>query len=400
MRTRSLQSPPPTASPPVRSTVAWSAMLMVATLVVGAGAGCEKSHAVEGEGAAGSNPAGEAARDFIHYDPGKAPLGFIKIETVTESAPGTAVSLPAHVSLDEDHTQRVASPIDGRAVSILVKVGDKVRAGQPLVLLSSPNVGLLQADAQKANSDALISQKAVERVHALKAEGAIAEKDVAQAEADLRKAKADQARAVAQLRALGVSASDPSVNVSLRAQISGVVVERNVLLGQEVRADQATPLLTISSLDSIWVLGDLYEQDLSLVTPDAPVTITAPAYPGETFSGRIKNIGEVIDPATRTVKVRCVADNPGHRLKAEMFARVNVQAPAGHKVITVPSKAILNDGDKFLVIVASEGITFRIRRVAVGPEMDGQARILSGLVPGEKIVTDGAIFMRREIDSQ
>jgi multidrug efflux pump subunit AcrA (membrane-fusion protein) len=95
-----------------------------------------------------------------------------------------------------------------------------------------------------------------------------------------------------------------------------------------------------------------------------------------------------------------VADNSGHRLKAEMFARMNVQGQPGHKVITVPSKAILNDGDKFMVIVASEGITFRIRRVAVGPDLDGQTRILSGLVPGEKIVTDGAIFMRREIDSQ
>jgi cobalt-zinc-cadmium efflux system membrane fusion protein len=361
--------------------------------------GCEKGHAADPEGATGG-AAAEGARDFIHYEPGAAPLGFIKIATVTESALGTSVSLPARVSFDEDHTQRVASPIDGRVASLLVKVGDKVRVGQPLVLLSSPNVGLLQADAQKAESDLTVSQKSVERVHKLQAEGAIADKDVAQAEADLRKAKSDHARATAQLRALGVSPSDPSVNVAVRAQIAGVVVERNVLVGQEVRADQATSLLTISSLDSIWVLGDLYEQDLALVENDAPVSITVPAYPGETFPGRIKNIGEVIDPNTRTVKVRCVADNAGHRLKAEMFARVNVQSQPGHKVITVPSKAILNDGDKFMVVVASEGITFRMRRVAVGPDLDGQTRILSGLVPGEKIVTDGAIFMRREIDSQ
>ena len=186
----------------------------------------------------------------------------------------------------------------------------------------------------------------------------------------------------------------------MRAQLPGVVIERNVLVGQEVRADQATPLITISSLDTVWVLADLYEQDLSLVEDDAPVTITVPAYPADTFSGRVKHIGEVVDANTRTVKVRCIAENPGHRLKPEMFARVNVQGKAGHKVILVPSKAILNDGEKFLVVVASEGITFRVRHVTVGPDIDGRARILSGLTIGEKIVTDGAIFMRREIESQ
>jgi len=379
----------PQTSPQILAT-----LLVATALLIGA---CGKSHSAEPEAAA---VAAEGARDFIHYQPGSAPLSFLKIEPVTESGLGTSVAMPARISFDEDHTQRVGSPIDGRATSILVKVGDKVRAGQPLVLLSSPSVGQLQADAQKAESDLTVAQKAVERVHKLQADGAIADKDVALAEADLRKAKSDHARTGAQLKSLGISATDPSVNVALRAQVSGVVIERNVLLGQEVRADQATPLLTISSLDSVWVLADLYEQDLSLVEEDAPVTITVPAYPSETFTGRVKHIGEVVDASTRTVKVRCVAENPGHRLKPEMFARVNVQGKPGHKVILVPSKAILNDGEKFLVVVASEGITFRVRRVTVGPDLDGRVRILSGLTVGEKIVTDGAIFIRREIESQ
>ena len=371
-------------------------VMAVAWLGLGALGACEKGHA-EAEPASGG---GEAARDFIQYQPGNAPQSFLKIESVTESGIGTSASMPARISFDEDHTQRVASPIDGRATSILVKVGDKVRPGQPLVLLSSPNVGQLQADAQKADSDLSVAQKGVDRAHKLQADGAIAEKDVALAEADLRKARSDQARTTAQLRALGISATDPSVNLALRAQLSGVVVERNVLVGQEVRADQGTPLVTISSLDTVWVLADLYEQDLSLVDDDAPATITVPAYPAEAFPGRVKHIGEVVDPTTRTVKVRCVAENPGHRLKPEMFARVNVHGKPGHKVITVPIKAIMNDGDKYMVIVASEGIAFRMRRVTVGPEVDGRVRILSGLTVGEKIVTDGAIFMRREIESQ
>jgi cobalt-zinc-cadmium efflux system membrane fusion protein len=359
---------------------------------------CSRGHGEES--AEKSENGGEGTRDFVRYNPGSAPLDFIKVETVAETAGATSVSLPGRVSFDEDRTQRVASPIDGRAVSLRVKLGDKVRAGQPLIELSSPNVGQLQADAQKAMSDLALAQKATERVHKLQGEGAVAEKDVAQTENDLRKAKSDSARTTAQLKALGVSPSDPAVNVALRAQIAGIVVERNVLVGQEVRADQASPLLTISSLDTVWVQADAYEQDLSLVAEGDAVTIRVPAYPGETFAGTVGHIGEVVDPTTRTVKIRCVADNKSHRLKPEMFARVDVLNAAGHKLILVPAPAVLNDGDKSIVIVASEGNVFRARRVEVGPEVDGKVRILGGLRPGERIVTDGAIFMKREIESQ
>jgi cobalt-zinc-cadmium efflux system membrane fusion protein len=368
----------------------------VAAALLALAPACSKNHGEEAEKSEGA----EGTKDFVRYNPGSAPLDFIKVETVAETSGATSVTLPGRVSFDEDHTQRVASPIDGRAVSILAKLGDKVKAGQALIELSSPNVGQLQADAQKAMSDLALAEKAMERVHKLQGEGAVAEKDVAQAETDFRKAKSDSARTTAQLKALGVSASDPAVNVALRAQIGGVVVERNVLVGQEVRADQASPLVTISSLDSVWVLADAYEQDLSLVSEGDSVTIRVPAYPGETFAGKVGHVGDVVDPATRTVKVRCLADNKAHRLKPEMFAKVDVMNAAGHKIILVPAQAVLNDGDKSIVIVASEGNVYRARRVEVGPEVEGKVRLLSGLRPGEKIVTDGAIFMKREIDSQ
>jgi cobalt-zinc-cadmium efflux system membrane fusion protein len=379
--------------PVISKAVALTALPL---LLAAGGAGCGKSQGEEGE----KSQASDRVRDFIRYDPGHEPLDFIKIETVKETAGATSVSLPGRVAFDEDRTQRVASPIDGRAVSILVKLGDKVKAGQPLVQMSSPNVGQIQADAQKAMSDLTLAEKAMDRVRKLQADGAVAEKEVAAAEGDLRKARSDSGRTTAQLKALGISASDPAVNVALRAQIAGVVVERNLLVGQEVRADQATPLITVSSLDTVWVLGDAYEQDLGLVAEGDPVSITVPAYPGQVFPGKVTHVGDVVDSTTRTVKIRCVADNPGHKLKPEMFAKVDVRNTSGRKFMTIPSKAVLTEGDKSVVIVATEGNVFRTRRVDVGPEMDGQMRILGGISPGEKVVTDGAIFMKREIESQ
>jgi cobalt-zinc-cadmium efflux system membrane fusion protein len=356
---------------------------------------CSKSH-----GETEASGSGEKPHDFIRYDPNHAPHDFIKIETVQEGSGASTISLPGRVSFDEDHTQRVASPIDGRAVAILVKAGDRVRAGQPLIQLSSPSVGQIQADAQKAQSDLSVAEKASERVHKLQAEGAVAEKEVAQVEGELRKARSDSARAAAQLRSLGVSPSDPAVNAALRAQIAGVVVERNVLVGQEMRADQVTPLLTISSLENVWVLADAYEQDLGLVQEGDAVSIQVPAYPGEKFVGKVGHVGDVVDPATRTVKIRCIVPNKDHRLKPEMFAKVEVSDGGRRKVMSVASKAVLTDGDKTYVIVATEGNVFRIRRVDVGPETDGRVRVLGGITPGEKIVTEGAIFMKREIENQ
>jgi len=343
--------------------------------------------------------ASERSRDFVQLDSKSPRLDFVKVEVVKESDSSGRVTLPGRVTFDEDHTQRVASPIDGRVVGMLVKLGDTVKAGQSLLQLSSPDVGQIQSDAQKALTDLSIAEKGIDRLHKLQAIGAASEKDVVQAQGDFKKAKSDYARAEAQLKALGITPTDPAVNVALRSQIPGVVVERNVLVGQEVRSDGATPLITVASLDDVWVLGDAYEQDLGLVTEGAKVSIRVPAYPGQTFPGRVKHIGEVVDPATRTVKTRCVVDNPGHRLKPEMFAKIDVETPGGTKLITVPAKAVLNDGDKAMVVVASEGNVFRTRTVQVGPEIDSNVRIISGLSAGEKIVTSGAIFMKQEIDS-
>jgi cobalt-zinc-cadmium efflux system membrane fusion protein len=257
----------------------------------------------------------------------------------------------------------------------------------------------LQAEAQKSLSDLAVAEKALERAHRLQADGAIAEKEVAQLEGELRKARADQARARAQLESLGVSPTDPAVKVALRSQIAGTVVERNVLVGQEVRADQATPLLTVSNLDTVWIIADVYEQDLTAARAGDEVEITVPAYPGDTFTGKIDHIGEVLDPSSRTVKIRCLVPNAEARLKPDMFAKVRLASGRGPDRIRVPAKAVLSDGDKSVVLVVSEGMIFRLRRVDVGSEVEGTLPVFRGLIPGEKIVTDGAIFMKREIES-
>lgn len=354
----------------------------------------------KGGGGAAAPPTSERTRDSIRVEPNSGKLEFIKIEAVEESDNATLVALTGKVAFDEEHTQRVSSPIDGRVTAILVKPGDKVQAGQPLVELSSPTVGQVLADAQKALQDLGVAQKALDRATKLRADGAMSEKEVAQVEADFKKARSDVARTSAQLRSLGISLSDPTPNASLWAQLPGVVVDRNVLVGQEVRADSAAALLTITSLDTVWVLADVYEQDLGLVQDGAGVDVHVPAYPDETFPGVVSHIGEVVDPQTRTVKIRCNVPNPQHKLKSEMFAKIDLQNKTGKKVLLIPTKAALNEADATRVIVAASDNTFRMRRVQIGPQVGDKVRVLSGLQAGDKIVTDGALFLKKDIESE
>lgn len=327
-------------------------------------------------------------------------LAFLKVATVEEAAPGSAVTLTGKVTFDEDHTQRIASPVDGRATKILVQLGDKVKPGQSVVGLSSPMIGQLQADAQKAQKTVELEQREVDRAKRLFDTGAGSEKELQEQEADLARAKADQASAQAHLRSINVSASDPSVGVSLHTQIGGIVVERNVLIGQEVRADATTPLLTVSDLGTVWVMMDVYEQDLGLVKNGGGVTVRVPAYPGRGFDGTVTHVGDVLDPNSRTVKVRCTVPNGDGLLKPEMFAKAELKDTSGAKVIVLPASAVLTDSSKQVVMIVEPGNNYRPRPVEVGPEVNGQVRVLSGLKPGEQVVTDGAIYLKDEFDSR
>ena len=343
--------------------------------------------------------AAEHSRDAIRLEPGNARLQFIKVAKVEESEAAPSIRLTGKIGFDEDKTQRVASPIDGRASRILVELGDQVRAGQALLELTSPHVSDLQADAQKARQDLDIATKALERTKKLKQDGAVSEKEAAQAEADFRKTKSDAARTEAQLRSLSVSPSDPTTSAALRAQIGGIVVERNVLVGQEVRADSALPLFTISNLSTVWVQADVYEQDLALVRAGDAVKIHVPAYPDESFDGKVDHVGDVLDPVSRTVKLRCSVPNRNHMLKPEMFAKIELIDVGEKKAIVLPASAILTDSEHTRVFVAGSDHVYRQRIVTVGPEVDDSVRVLSGLKVGEQVVTEGAIFLKREIES-
>jgi len=305
------------------------------------------------------------------------------------------LSMPGRLVWDEDKTVRISSPFAGRVTEILVSPGTAVKMNQPLALLTSPDFGVAQADARKAAADSAYAQKSLTRQRELYDAGVIAQKDFEQSQADSARAMADQQRTQAALRMYGTGSDIVNQKFSLRSPIEGLVVERNINPGQELRPDQppASPLFLITDPSTLWAQLDATEADLALFKPGVTVKLTSAAYPGETFPGTVVKVADYVDPASRSVKVRLVVPNADRRLKAEMFVTAKLQA-ASFKGIAVPSKAVFLADNKNYVFVRPSQNVFERRQVTLGVSLPGTTEVLEGLKDGEVVVTDGNLYLQ------
>jgi len=308
------------------------------------------------------------------------------------------LSMPGRLVWNEDKTVRVATPFAGRVMEALVQPGATVKAGQPLAMLTSPDFGVAQADARKAAADSAVAAKSLSRQRELYQAGVIAQKDLEQAQADNARAAADSARTQAALRMYGAGGGD-AVNqrFALRSPIDGLVVERNINPGMEVRPDQqpSAPLFLITDPSTLWAQLDAAEADLGLFKPGITVQLSSAAYPGETFPGTVVKIADYVDPASRSVKVRLAVPNADRRLKAEMYVTAKIQA-ASFQGISVPSKAVFLADNKNYVFVrtSTAPFVFERREVKLGVALPGTTEVVSGLKAGDVVVTDGNLYLQ------
>ena len=306
------------------------------------------------------------------------------------------LSLPGRLGWNEDRTVRVSTPFAGRVTGILVQPGVTVKAGQPLATMVSTDFGVAQADARKAAADQSVAAKALSRQRELYDAGVIAQKDLEQAQADAARASADLQRTQAALRQYGaMGAGGVNDSFSLRSPIDGLVVERNINPGMELRPDQppAAPLFLITDPTSLWAQVDAAETDLSLFKPGVAVQLTTAAYPGETFTGTVVKIADYVDPTSRSIKVRLAVPNADRRLKAEMFVTAKLQA-ASFKGIAVPSKAVFLAENRNYAFVRTGQNTFERRALKLGVSLPGTTEVLEGLKEGDAVVTDGNLYLQ------
>lgn len=315
-----------------------------------------------------------------------------------KGAESITMDLPARLVWNEERTQRIYPAFAGRVVSLNADIGQQVHAGQILATLASPEFGAAQADTAKAQADAQVAERALARHQTLYESDVISRKELDMTEADALRAKAELARAQARTRMYG-SVNQVNQQLALAATVRGVVVERNLSAGQEVRPDQGGPgntaLFVVSDPSVLWVQIDARESDVASLQPGTAITLTLPTIPGQSFEAKIVATGDFIDSNTRTIKVRAVVHNTQRVLKAEMLGTAHVQRKLADGVL-VPATAVHLRGTEHWTYVQTEPGVFEPRRVKLGYEGQQEVLIVDGVKAGERVVKENSLLLARE----
>lgn len=314
---------------------------------------------------------------------------FLKLATV-EKDKGGLLRLPGRLVWNEEKTVRVFPQVGGRVQSIAVDIGNPVKIGQTLAILSSPDYGQALADARKARADAQVAAQALERNRVLREAGVVAEKDWQQAEATAIAAKAEAERASRRVAGLG---GEGDGTYALRSPLAGTVVERNLNPGQEFRPDQSgSPLFVVTDPGSLWIQVDAGEADLSKLKKGEPLLIESKQYPGERFKGVIRHVADFVDPNTRTIKIRGEVPNTDRRLKGEMFVNALVELEPT-AALRAPAAAVFLFGNKRYVFVEEAPGRYRRQAVEAGAEREGLIDLMAGVKEGDKVVIEGSLHL-------
>jgi cobalt-zinc-cadmium efflux system membrane fusion protein len=320
------------------------------------------------------------------------PERFALVQAVAHSTT-SQLRVTGTVSPDISKTVPVISLATGRIVKIDARLGDVVTKGQVLLSVQSADISAAFSDYRKAVADEQLAKTQLDRAQLLYSKGAISLSDLQVAEGTENKAKVDVETAAEHLRVLGNSSLDrPTAVVDIRAPISGVITDQQVTNAAGVQGLASPNPFTISDLSTVWILCDVYENDLANVHLGQKAEIRLNAFPDKVFTGTISNVGSVLDPNTRTAKVRIEVSNPG-MMRPGMFVTATFHGEKKVDRAAVPATAILHLHDRDWVYVPAGGNKFR-RVEVTGSEMipGGMQEILSGLAPGESVVANALEF--------
>jgi cobalt-zinc-cadmium efflux system membrane fusion protein len=330
-------------------------------------------------------------------------LSHLDIVDVKKSNWNVDVQTTGTVDWDADHTTQAISQVNGPISRILVDLGTRVKAGDPLLFVSSPDVANAISAYRKARNREDLNKHIVDRQKELLDRGAVAAKDYESNVADYNDAMTDVQNSLQALKIFGITKQEIddaeqqgkpiTPELAVRAPIDGAIVQKLVSPGQFIQAG-STACFMLSDVTSVWVQGHIFDRDLPSVRVGDEVEETNTAF-DRTFRGKITYIGAYVDPATRTTPVRIVTQNPQGFLKKDMFVNAVVHTSTERNIVVVPVAAVLRDAqNEPLVYVQTEPGKFAQRSVTVGATQNGEVEIRSGLQEGEKIVAGGSLFLQ------
>jgi cobalt-zinc-cadmium efflux system membrane fusion protein len=317
-----------------------------------------------------------------------------KTTKVTTRQMPTVLTANGNIAPDVNRTIHVTSLGSGRVVDLKVRLGDAVKKGQVLLVISSPDLAGAFSDYQKAIADERLSKKALDRAQLLYDKGAIAEKDLQAAQDTEEKALVDVRTTEQHVRVLGGDPAHPSPQIELRAPVSGTIVEQNVAGFEGIKSlDNSPNLFTIADLSQVWVVCDVFENDLGEVHMGDIAQIRMNAFPDRNYKGTVADISRVLDPSTRTAKVRIVLANLDGVLKPGMFAVATFRSRRVRPALVVPGTALMRLHDKDWVFRREGQNQFRRIEIRVaGATQDGMQEVSSGVKPDDELVLNALDF--------
>jgi cobalt-zinc-cadmium efflux system membrane fusion protein len=326
-------------------------------------------------------------------------MSHVQVLTVQPTSLTRSLRLTGAVAYNSFRTTPVITQVSGPVSRVVVVPGQKVHHGEPMLYVASPDYSQLRSNYLKAKAAYALAQKAFVRAQDLYQHHAIAEQNLEQAQAAEVQASGDLVAAQAALKVMGVADPDaliqgpPSFEVPLRAPVSGLVVEQDVSAGQLIQPG-TTQCFMISDISTVWVLVNVYQKDLPYVREGDQVTIRTDTYP-ELFHGRISYVAASLDPSTRTLQARVETNNPGDRLKKDMYVIATVNAGTIPNAIALPDAAVLRDSENQpFVYVAASANQFGRRSVTLGESLNGKTEITGGLKAGDRVIGDGSLFLQ------
>jgi cobalt-zinc-cadmium efflux system membrane fusion protein len=350
-------------------------------------AGCEKKSDPAAEAPPPASVEHEDTVNLIHVDrPGRFPL----VAAAAYQAAST-LNVTGAVYPDVSREIPIVSIASGRVVAIHVRLGDYVRKGQLVMEVQSTDVSGAFDQYLKAVNDEHLAKTQLERAKILYDKGAIAKSQLEIAQAGEDDAKADLVAAEEQLHVLGIDKDHPGATVKVYSPASGFIIQQNVTeaAAAGVALSGSSTAFTIADLSHVWIVCDVYENDIASVHVGQTADIRLNAYPGRVFTGTISDIGAILDPALRTGKVRIQVDNPGYLMRIGMFATATFHGRKLETHTAVPAAAVLHLHDRDWVYVPAAGGAFSRLGVQAGVMLPGgQQEIETGLAPGQQVVAN------------
>ncbi len=325
-----------------------------------------------------------------------------RVESATMADIAITQRVAGRIEANERLTTRIGSSITGRVVQVMAEVGDRVKAGQTLAKLASPELTNAQLSYLRALSSTKLAERTVERAQALVAADVIGFAELQRREVELSVARAELRAATDQLRLIGLrddtierlrDSGAIASEVNIRATRNGVVIERKVSQGQV--AQPGDPLFTVADLSNVWVVGALPEQDANSVQVNQRVEVDVPALSGEKMTGRIVFVSDTVQQDTRTVPIRTEVQNPKYELKPQMLASLKLNGKY-IKQLAVPASAVVRENDKDYVFVRLDDHRFRLTEVSLEPAAGELRPVRKGLDEGTPVVVDGSFHLNSQ----